>query len=544
MSKSDPPNVVWIVLEDTSPRFGCYGDPVADTPTIDGLAAAGRRFPNAFCAAPVCSPSRAALHTGCYPTAIGAQHHRTSQPTGSRPGYESTPPPYVRFLSEYLRSAGYVTVMAGSTDFCHATPISAFDICSSANSWDDGRPDWMVEDAHWRDAPEDRPFFAVFNPTMTHESGMFGDPDEPPATDPDAVSVPPYFPDTPRVRNTIARHYDNLARADERVAELLAELDAAGLAEDTVIMLFSDHGEGMPRGKRWLYDSGTAVPMIVRWPGHIEAGTVDRRLVSLVDVAPTVLRLAGHAVPQHMDGQPFLPGDTPTRSYVFAARDRHDEFHDTSRAVRTRRFKYVRNYYAGRPYVLWNDYRNRHPIMAELLAGRASGTLEGPAAAWAAGQRPPEELYDLAADPHEVENLASDAGFADVLDRLRTALDSWIEQTGDRGLEAEEAMLAHQWPGGEQPRTDPPAIISNSSADRATEPVADRVTIPSPADVQLYCPTAGAQIVYRIVDEHDRWQLFDGPISLGPGTHAIRTRAIRYGYTESEEQSATIEVVD
>lgn len=544
MSDPNPPNVVWIVLEDTSPRFGCYDDPVADTPTIDGLAADGRRFPNAFCAAPVCSPSRAAMHTGCYPTAIGAHHHRTSQATGSRPGYEATPPPYVRFLSEYLRSAGYYTVMAGSTDFCHATPISAFDACSAANSWDGGQRDWMVDAAHWRDAPDDGPFFAVFNPTMTHESGMFGEPDEPPETDPNAVTVPPYFPDTPRVRRTIARHYDNLARADERVAELLAELEAAGVAEDTVVMLLSDHGEGMPRGKRWLYDSGINVPLVVRWPGHVAGGTVDHRLVSLVDVAPTVLRLAGEPVPRYMDGQPFLPADAPTRSYVFAARDRHDEFHDTVRAVRTRRYKYVRNYYPGRPYVLWNDYRNRHPIMAEILAARADGALDGPVADWAAGRRPPEELYDLAADPHEVENLATASDHADVRDRLRVALDEWIERTGDRGLESEETMLARQWPAGEQPRTDPPAIVPNSPADRATEPVTGDVSIPGPADLQLYCPTAGASIVYRIVGEHDRWHLFDGPIPLSAGTHAFRVRAIRYGYAESEERTATIEVTD
>jgi len=262
---STGPNVLWITLEDASPRLGCYGDDLAETPNIDRLAADGRRFPNAFSTSPVCAPSRSAAFTGCYQTAIGTHHHRTSE-TGRRvsetaaerafSAYEAVPPHYVRLLPEYLRAAGYFCTLRGSTDFQHDTPDSAF------HGWEgnEGTPD------HWRERDDGRPFFAVFNPDWSHESGMFESGDEaPPETDPAAVDVPPYLPDTPRVRRSVARQYDNLARDDERVGELLAELDAAGVAEDTVVVLWSDHGEGLPRCKRWPYDSGTHVPLIVRF---------------------------------------------------------------------------------------------------------------------------------------------------------------------------------------------------------------------------------------------------------------------------------------
>ena len=537
------PNVLWILLEDASPRLGCYGDD-ARTPNIDRLAAEGTRFTNTFCTAPVCSPSRSALYTGCYQTAIGTQHHRTAQATGSRPGYEAVPPYYVRLFTEYLRQEGYYAAMSDDTDLCHATPISAFDECDNTNSWDED-VDWTVDEAHWRNAPEDSPFFATFNPFATHESGMFVDPDDEPETDPDAVSVPPYLPDTPVVRRTIAHHYDNYARADERVGQILDELDEAGVAENTVVFLTSDHGEGLPRGKRWVHDSGTRVPMVVRWPGELEAGAVDDRLVSLVDVAPTVLSLADAETPRHLDGSPFFGPDAADREYVFAARDRHDEFHDTVRAVRDDRFRYVRNYEPGRPYVLWNDYRNQHPVMREILRLRGDGDLEGPAAEWATGNRPAEELYDLEADPHEVENLAEDPDYADVLDRMRGALDDWIDHTDDAGLDPEREQLERMWPDGEQPQTDAPVFVPNSPDERGVDPANDGGTFAGPLEVQISCPTQGTSIVYATDEGSDaQWELFTGPVELPPGETTLRARAIRYGYAESEVTRASFDVTE
>ena len=542
------PNILWITLEDSSPRLGCYGDDLANTPAIDELAETGRLFPNAFSTSPVCAPSRSAAFTGCYQTAIGTHHHRTSESgrrlseagkAGFSP-YEAVPPHYVRLVAEYLRAAGYFCTLQGSTDFQHATPKSAF------HGWDgrEGSPD------HWRERDPDQPFFAVFNPTWSHESGMFEEGDEPPPqTALDAVEVPPYLPDTETVRRSIARQYDNLARDDERVAELLGELEEAGIEDETIVVLWSDHGEGLPRCKRWPYDSGTHVPLIVRGPG-IEQG-VDDRLASLVDLTPTTLSLAGVSIPAHMDGRPLLgerAEQATDRTYVYAARDRHDELRDTVRSVRDERYRYVRNYHVNRPYRLQNGYRNRHPAMQEINRLAAADELDGPRTIWTRHRRPPEELYDLEADPHEVENLADDPSHEDTLARLRGALDDWIEETGDRGLENEPSMIAEMRQGSEQPRTVPPDFVPNVDGNRGLDIVdgtcsADHpIEVTSPAELSFICGTEGASIRYRLGDE-ERWSLYTGPIALETGTTTVTAIANRYGYADSEQVSATFEVV-
>jgi len=273
------PNVLWITLEDTSPRLGCYGDNLARTPHIDRLAAEGRLFPHAFSTAAVCSPSRSAVITGMYATAIGAHHHRTSTVRADVPGlptpYAAVPPPYVKPFTEYLRASGYYCTNNAKTDYQFRPPFTAWDECG--------------QQAHWRHRGTGQPFFAVFNVGVTHESGMWQDA-RPLKTDPAAVTLPPYLPDTPRSRVALARHYDNLAEADRRVGELLAELEESGAAPHTAVFLWSDHGEGLPRGKSWLYDSGIRVPLIVRWSGALEPGGVDSGLVSMIDLGPTVAR--------------------------------------------------------------------------------------------------------------------------------------------------------------------------------------------------------------------------------------------------------------
>ena len=317
-SESKRPNILWISIEDINPRFGCYGDLVARTPNIDRLAAQGMRFPYAFSTAGVCAPSRSAIITGMYQTSIGTHHMRTTHTNEVMPGlptpYSAVPPHYVKTFTEYLRAAGYYCTNNHKTDYQFTPPLTAWDECR--------------EGAHWRHRPEGMPFFSVFNPTLTHESRMWEEGAPPLITDPDEVSVPPYLPDNRRVREAIARHYDTLERADARVGEILAELEEDGLADDTIVFLWSDHGAGLPRGKRWLYDAGIRVPLIVRWPGYLEPGSVSDQLVSLVDLGPTVLSVAGLDVPPHMQGQPFLGPDKRPREYVYAARDRHDEAYD------------------------------------------------------------------------------------------------------------------------------------------------------------------------------------------------------------------------
>lgn len=524
------PNIVWISIEDMSPRLGAYGDPVARTPAMDRLAGEGVLYTRAFTTAGVCAPSRSAIITGMFQTGIGTHHMRTGHAAPGLPTpYEAVPPPYVKAFPEYLRRAGYFATNNFKTDYQFGDPFTVWDASS--------------REAHWRDprrAPG-QPFFAVFNITATHEARSWVGPEDTLRTDPNDVTVPPYYPDTRPVRRQLARHYDNIAAADARVGEILAQLEEDGHADDTIVFLWADHGDGLPRAKRWLYDSGLHVPLIVRWPGTLEAGTRTDRLVSFVDLAPTVLSVAGVGVPTHMDGSAFLgpAGGTP-RTYVHAARDRIDGVYDMVRATRDDRFKYIRNYYPETPYVQMVPFRNRSGIMQELLRLHADGLLTGPTAPWLRDTRPPEELYDLAADPHEVRNAAGDPAMAPILARLRAETDRWMAAVGDLGAVPEERMVRAMWPGGTQPTTAPPVIVPRS-ATRLELPD----TVPAGTELDLYSGTQGASIAYTTdAGPTPDWTLYDGPLVLPPGTTTLRARAIRYGYAPSEETVVTVTVVD
>jgi len=558
---SDRPNVVWIIVEDCSPRLGCYGDDVARTPAIDALADDGARYEHAFATAGVCAPSRAATMTGTYQTALGAHHMRTTthDVAGLPDPYEAVPPHHVKGTSETLRRAGYYCTLDAKTDYQFGEPFTMWDHHGDGANWRD-------------DAREpDQPFFSVLTVHATHESGMwdpgefpdgsFHDPGEEPGTDPDAVEVLPYLVDSPGTRASIARYYDAIAWTDDWVEGVLDRLAADGHAEDTVVMLFSDHGQGLPRCKRWPYEGGIHVPLIVRGPG-VEPGVRDR-LVSLVDLAPTTLELAGVEPPAHAQGRPFLDPETTTgdapeqREYVFAARDRHDEVYDTVRAVRDDRYKYLRNYQST-PYVGWVPYRNRHPAMRDLLEREAAGELDEVQARWfaSADERPVEELYDLYADPHETVNLADDPAYRDVLDRLRTALDDWMDRTGDRGHEDESATRRRGWPDGDQPTTATPHVIPNAPGRRGNyDPIEGETTLAAPARVRLQCTTQGASIGYALDPEEadtgatdpdeaeaGQWELYAGPVDLPAGTSTLRTKAVRYGFAESDVRTVTVTV--
>lgn len=535
MSRTDSPprrpNVIWLLLEDASPRFGCYGDELARSPNLDRIASEGRRYTNAFCPSPVCSPSRSALHTGMYQTALGSHHHRTSRDSEGLPGpYTPVPPHYVKLVAEYLRRAGYHCTIEGQhADFQFGLPESAFD---------DATPD-----ADWRGRDPGQPFFSMVNPSQTHESGMWPEDGESLATDPGDVDLPPYLPDAPDTRRALARHYDNIARADEQVGDVLDRLDAEGLLEDTAVFVFSDHGEGLPRGKRWLYDSGIRVPLIVRLPGEVPPGTVSDELVSLVDVGPTTLSLAGVEVPQHMHGRAVLgPARGGEREYVYAARDRHDDFYDTVRAVRDDQYKYIRNYRPEEPYLRWNSYRSRHPAWQELHRLHLEGDLEGPEEWFFRETRPAEELYDLDADPHEVNNVAGDPEYAGTLDRLRDALDAWLERTDDRGLDPEYRTVERSWPGGEQPTSQKPLFAPVTRSQFGVEPSPEGGTFQAPAELMLHSTTEGASIVYQL-DESD-WNVYTGPIELPTGETRVRAKAVRYGFADSGVSEASFTVHD
>ena len=526
------PNILWISCEDIGPRLGCYGDRVARTPNLDCLAAEGVRFDRVFTSSPVCAPVRSGIITGMYPTTIGTQHMRTGHrgQTGELPTpYQTCPPPYVKGFPEFLRAGGYYCTNNVKTDYQFGNPMTIWDECS-------GR-------AHYKNRPDkDQPFFAVFNSTLTHESKTWQAPE---MTDPGAVTVPPYYPDTLAVRRSIARLYDQIARMDEWAGRLLDELKDEGLADNTIVFFWGDHGDGLPRGKRWPYDSGTRIPLLIRWPGRIRPDSVSGNLISSIDFGPTVLSAAGVEIPAYMQGRAFLGNQrAESRQYVFSHRDRFDESYDMIRSVRDKKYRYVRNYYQNQPYVLWIPYRNNSPIMQEMLRLQAEGKLEGPQALWFSGTRPPEELYDCDADPHHINNLAHDRRYAEIRQRMRDVLDDWRRETGDLGDIPESELVRRWWPDGKQPQTARPWFIPNAPSNRGRKRIdTETATFAGPAMVDIYCATQGASVAFTTEKGGQaHWKLFTGPIRLSKGKTRLRTRAIRYGYKESDEISCLFEV--
>ncbi len=522
------PNILWISTEDLSPHMGCYGDKVAKTPNIDRLASQGIRFDNVFTTAAISAPVRAGMITGMYQTSIGCMHMRT---TSYRRGVENpveftaVPPHYVKAFTEYLRASGYYCTNNNKTDYQFSkdpVPASIWDECSTT--------------AHYRNRPDkNQPFFSVFNWIGTHESKNWDISNV--KTDPASVVVPPYYPDNDIVRRNIAKMYDNIAQLDSIVGALISELEKEGELDNTIIFFWGDHGDGLPRAKRWLYDSGLKIPLIIKFPGNEKKGTVDKRLISSIDFGPTVLSLAGVTVPSHMQGRPFLGSQQgEPRNAVFAARDRVDESYDMIRAVRTKNCLYIRNYYPNEPFPIWVPYLHRMPIYQEMLRLDAEGVLTGPQKSWMAYSRPPEEIYNIATDPYQIHNLVNDPEMKLTLSDMRELLDKWTLETGDLGHMNESEMIEQMWPGGKQPVADVPYFITNSSEDRGTKNVRTGGTYSYPMTLAFYCPTHGASLVYTFeTSQNPHWLLYNGPLHLARGSHTIRVKAVRYGYKESDE---------
>ncbi len=528
------PNILWISFEDCSPRYGCYGDPVAQTPNLDRFASQGALYTNCFATAGVCAPARSAIITGLYPISTGTHHMRTTHTDKRAPElptpYDAVIPHYARPIPEYFRAAGYFCTNCAKTDYQFAPPITC---------WDQ-----QGADAHWRNRTNPhQPFFAVFNLNDTHESSWW-DKGKPLRTDPDTVTLPPYLPDTRKCRESLARQYDNIEDNDQRFGELLAQLEEDGLAENTIVFHWSDHGEGLPRAKRWPYDEGIRVPMIVRWPGEIQGGTVLDRLVSTLDLGPTILSLAGLDLPLHLHGEPFLGPRETQRDYVFASRDRYDLSYDMVRAARDNKFKYIRNFHPEKPRLVWVPYRNRHPVMEELYRLQLEGALEWPQTILFETSRSPEELYDIENDPFELTNLASHPEHQETLARMRDACEEWRTGVGDLGEIPESEMVRSMYPDGQKPKTASPLIIPLTKDAPGVEAVKDGEILNAPCALDFYCATQGAGIAYTMEDGHDcQWKLYTGPVRLPEGKTVIRARAIRIGYLESDETRAELQVI-
>ena len=424
------PNILWLSCEDISAHLGCYGDPHAITPRLDELATEGVRYTHAFTAAGVCAPCRSTVITGMYQNSIGTHHMRCNAKL----------PEWLTPFPMLMKDAGYYCTNASKTDYQFAKPSKneIWDACSGK--------------AHWKNRKDkSQPFFAVFNFTGCHESGIAGtskyksvtkDLTDDQRQDPAKLTtLPPYYPDTPIVREDWKRNYELITAMDAWAGGLIDELKAAGLYEDTIIFYWSDHGVGLPRAKRWLYDSGTRIPMIVRIPDKYRtdnqgaAGTVDSQLVSSTDFGPTVLNLAGIKVPEYTQGRAFLgSGISSPRKYVYGARDRMDERYDIIRTVRDSKFRYVRNFEPLKPYYQYMNTPEKGATMREIRAAESSGEMSDTMRLFSAATKPAEEFYDCEADPHEVNNLADDPKYTQKIAEMRAALKAWQNEVGDVGL--------------------------------------------------------------------------------------------------------------
>ncbi len=432
-ASDDKPNILWITCEDISPYLGCYGDSYAITPNIDKFAKEGVLYTKAFATAPVCAPARSCLVTGVYATSTGTQHLRSDVKLPNK----------IKCFPEYLRSAGYYCSNNYKEDY------NFIDL----NIWDESS-----HTAHWRKRKSGQPFFSVFNFMSTHQGQINGsdeeffdkytsnlEPEE--RHDDKQIPLPPYYPDTPFVRKIWARYYNLITYMDKQVGDLLSQLEADGLADNTIVFFFSDHGMGIPRFKRTLYDSGLHVPLIIRF-GHqyrnfspLKAGKRTDRLVSFVDFAPTVLSLVGLRIPGYMQGRAFLGAVAgPPREYVFGAASRVDEAYEMSRSVRDKRYKYIRNYMPHLPYIQPSEYPDRAEILQELRRAVAEENLSSVQKLHWAPTKPIEELYDTSADPHEINNLADSASLRRILGRLRKVHLQWMVETRDTGLLSEAEM--------------------------------------------------------------------------------------------------------
>ena len=537
------PNIVWISTHDINPDLGCYsgdwpGADYAHTPNLDRLAAEGARFDRAFAAAPVCAPARSAIATGCFPNAIGTMHMRT----------KAVPPADVKLLPQYFREEGYYCTNNYFTDFQVDVPPVVFDDCSPT--------------AHWRNRPDkDTPFFAAFHGMTTPESQIYLEDESfqraTPHIEPQdrhdlaAAPLPPYYPNTEIFRKAWARYADLITEMDHWVGGILNQLEEDGLAENTIVVFWSDHGRGMPRAKRWATEAGLRVPLLLRWPGVIGPGTVRTDLVHTMDLAPTMLEVSGLHIPAHMHGQPLLGQDgtfTNPNAYVYGGRDRMDESEDTSRTVRDTQYRYVRNFHPDRspmPHIDYPDHtatwtelrRLRGEEARQLACGELPSLLNDLQRRLVAASKPEEELYDLEQDPHETCNLVQDPGHAEALVRLRGVLQTWQDQIGDLGMMPESELMQTWRPNGQAPVTAAPTISVTGEA------------------VTAACATPGASIGWTALpwqpqeprklmdqvtgqppEDARLWNLYTGPVPASE-TASLRFKAWRLGFIPSEEAS-------
>ena len=515
---TDRPNILLLVAEDLSPRIEPYGDNLANTPNLTKLGSKSIRYTNAFTTAGVCAPSRASLITGQHQISFGAQHMRASTSPLGR--YLALPPEHVKAFPELLRREGYFTFTDNKLDYqfsgirSGSGPFSIWDLEGAS-------------DTGWRKRSANQPFFGMINFFETHESGVMrpsGIPHSathlatqlarmklvaPEITHPKDVKLPPYYPITDVMRKDVARHYNNIALMDQRLGAIISALEEDGLFEDTIIIWTSDHGDGLPRAKRELLDSGIKVPLLIKLQCTAEtkcSAKTDERLVSFVDLAPTILSLVNAPLPHWLHGQTIFES---SRKYVFASRDRIDEVEDRQRAIRSHQYKYIRSWYPDVPGGHELDYRDNLDMVRKWRELYLEKKLTPIESKWF---EPPgeQQLYNLFVDPFETNNLIEQKEYEPIARHLDEQLTNFLTKVGDKSELSEEKMRASILCKGEICQT--PAPILNWKNGKAHLSSKD-----------------GASIGYQSL-ESDSWSLYTTPIALP----TFRYKAVRYGFEDSD----------
>jgi len=510
------PNIIWLVAEDQSPDFfPMYGDSTIALPNLEALANDGVTFINAVSPVPVCAPARSALITGMYPTTLGTHNMRTHTPwrevneplLDSLPSYSPIVPDGVKMFTEYLRKKGYYTANGPKEDYNFEKTDAAWDESS--------------KDRHWRKRVEGVPFFTVFNFSVCHESQIWARGKDSLFVNPKDVPIPPYFPDNDTIRHDLAVNYSNLKRLDDQIGEVIADLKEDGLYENSIIFFYGDHGGPFPRHKRALTDSGVKVPLVIKFSRNENAGGSDDRLISFIDYAPSLLSLAGIEPPKVMQGVAqfgeFEADKKP--EYTFHSSDRFDEFYDRLRAVRSKRYKYIKSFNTELPHAIPVSYREQMPMMRELRRLYAAGKLNEQQSFWLKSPKPEEELYDLQKDPYELNNLAGNPDLKDTLVHYRNILQDWIKETNDLGQYPERELIAKWLPDGKQPQI--PALELEEKEN----------------GIRLLNKQSDVTIVWK-QPQDSIWNVYAMPL---PKEISFEAKAERIGYSDSEVLEYSVE---
>jgi arylsulfatase A-like enzyme len=503
------PNIIWLVAEDQSPDwFPMYGDSTIHLPHLESLTQDGVLFENAYAPVPVCAPARSAIITGMYPTTLGTHNMRTynayqkgeNQPDIGIPSYTPIVPDGVKMFTQNLRESGYYTSNGPKEDY---------NFKKLASAWDESN-----RDHHFRNRNEGQPFFSVFNFSVCHESQIWNRGKDSLFVDPSKVPIPPYFPDTEIVRHDLAVNYSNLKRLDDQIGAVIADLKEDGLYENSIIFFYGDHGGPFPRHKRALYESGTKVPMVIKFPKNDKAGTRDDRFISFIDLAPTVLSLAGIQPLTVMQGKAQFGKYKVAKKakYTFHTSDRFDGMYDRLRAVRSERYKYIKSYDTTISHAMLVKYREQMPIMKELRKLYNEGELNENQSLWLDPTKPEEELYDLQNDPYELHNIAAIPEMQDTVLFLREVLDNWIVETNDLGRIPEGDLLAKWLPNGKQQQLAPLEMEDRHG------------------NILLTAKMNDATILWR-TPQDSFWTIYTEPIQSGISFEA---KAERIGYIDSD----------